>query len=219
MLCIIQSRMNSKRFPNKALTSICGIPLLQRVINRISFSDRVSSIVVATSDKKSDNPIALFCENNKVKCFRGSLNNVTNRFKELLISQKADAFIRINGDSPLIDYEIINIAIDYFKIESCDIVTNIFPRSFPKGQSVEVLKSETFIKVCEMDLNSDQKEHITKIYYDFPEKFKIFSFTSGGKYSNINMCVDNLFDKQKIESIINKLKDDNVGWKKLCQFY
>jgi len=70
-----------------------------------------------------------------------------------------------------------------------------------------------------MDLNSDQKEHITKIYYDFPEKFKIFSFTSGGKYSNINMCVDNLFDKQKIESIINKLKDDNVGWKKLCQFY
>lgn len=219
MLCIIQSRMNSKRFPNKALTSICGIPLLQRVINRISFSDRVSSIVVATSDKKSDNPIALFCKNNKVKCFRGSLNNVTNRFKELLISQKANAFIRINGDSPLIDYKIINIAIDYFKIESYDIVTNIFPRSFPKGQSVEVLKSETFIKVCEMDLNSDQKEHITKIYYDFPEKFKIFNFTSGGKYSNINMCVDNLFDKQKIESIINKLKDDNVGWKKLCQFY
>ena len=211
--------MNSKRFPNKALTNISGIPLLQRVINKISFSDRVSSIIVATSDKKSDDPIALFCKKNKVKYFRGNLNNVANRFKELLISQEANAFIRINGDSPLIDSNLINIAIDYFKVGTCDIVTNIFPRSFPKGQSVEVLKSETFIKVCDTNLNTEQKEHVTKIYYDFPEKFKILSFTSGGNYSNINMSIDNLFDKEKIESIINKLKDDNIGWKKLCQFY
>ena len=219
MLCIIQSRMNSNRLPNKALTNISGIPLLQRVINKISFSDRVSSIVVATSDKKSDDPIALFCKKNKVKYFRGNLNNVANRFKELLISQEANAFIRINGDSPLIDSNLINIAVDYFKVGTCDIVTNIFPRSFPKGQSVEVLKSETFIKVCDTNLNTEQKEHVTKIYYDFPEKFKILSFTSGGNYSNINMSIDNLFDKEKIESIINKLKDDNIGWKKLCQFY
>ena len=211
--------MNSNRFPNKALTNISGIPLLQRVINKISFSDRVSNIIVATSDKKSDDPIALFCKKNKVKYFRGNLNNVANRFKELLISQEANAFIRINGDSPLIDSNLINIAIDYFKVGTCDIVTNIFPRSFPKGQSVEVLKSETFIKVCDTNLNTEQKEHLTKIYYDFPEKFKILSFTSGGDYSNINMSVDNLFDKEKIESIINKLKDDNIGWKKLCQFY
>ena len=132
--------MNSNRLPNKALTNISGIPLLQRVINKISFSDRVSSIVVATSDKKSDDPIALFCKKNKVKYFRGNLNNVANRFKELLISQEANAFIRINGDSPLIDSNLINIAVDYFKVGTCDIVTNIFPRSFPKGQSVEVLK-------------------------------------------------------------------------------
>ncbi len=211
--------MNSNRLPNKALTNISGIPLLQRVINKISFSDRVSSIVVATSDKKSDDPIALFCKKNKVKYFRGNLNNVANRFKELLISQEANAFIRINGDSPLIDSNLINIAVDYFKVGTCDIVTNIFPRSFPKGQSVEVLKSETFIKVCDTNLNTEQKEHVTKIYYDFPEKFKILSFTSGGNYSNINMSIDNLFDKEKIESIINKLKDDNIGWEKLCQFY
>lgn len=211
--------MNSNRLPNKALTNISGIPLLQRVINKISFSDRVSSIVVATSDKKSDDPIALFCKKNKVKYFRGNLNNVANRFKELLISQEANAFIRINGDSPLIDSNLINIAVDYFKVGTCDIVTNIFPRSFPKGQSVEVLKSETFIKVCNTNLNTEQKEHVTKIYYDFPEKFKILSFTSGGNYSNINMSIDNLFDKEKIESIINKLKDDNIGWEKLCQFY
>tara|TARA_Y100000768_G_scaffold67464_1_gene47180 strand:+ start:1493 stop:2128 length:636 start_codon:yes stop_codon:yes gene_type:complete len=211
--------MNSNRLPNKALTNISGIPLLQRVVNKISFSDRVSSIIVATSDRKSDDPIALFCKKNKVKCFRGNLNNVANRFKELLISQKANSFIRINGDSPLIDSNLINIAIDYFKVGTCDIVTNIFPRSFPKGQSVEVLKSETFIKVCNTNLNTEQKEHVTKIYYDFPEKFKILSFTSGGNYSNINMSIDNLFDKEKIESIINKLKDDNIGWKKLCQFY
>ena len=211
--------MNSNRLPNKALTKISGIPLLQRVINKISFSDRVSSIIVATSDRKSDDPIALFCKKNKVKCFRGNLNNVANRFKELLISQEANAFIRINGDSPLIDSNLINIAVDYFKVGTCDIVTNIFPRSFPKGQSVEVLKSETFIKVCDTNLNTEQKEHVTKIYYDFPEKFKILSFTSGGNYSNINMSIDNLFDKEKIESIINKLKDDNIGWKKLCQFY
>ncbi len=58
--------MNSNRLPNKALTNISGIPLLQRVINKISFSDRVSSIVVATSDKKSDDPIALFCKKIKL---------------------------------------------------------------------------------------------------------------------------------------------------------
>ena len=147
MICIIQSRMSSTRLPGKMLMDINGRPLLGRVIDRVKASKVVTKLIVATSISREDDEIEQFCLNEKIKYYRGDLNNVYKRFKEIVTLEKADSFIRINGDSPLIDPEIIDLAVNNYNNEDCDLLTNIFPRTFPRGQSVEVISSQPFTQI------------------------------------------------------------------------
>jgi spore coat polysaccharide biosynthesis protein SpsF (cytidylyltransferase family) len=219
MLCIIQTRMSSGRLPGKMLMNICGKSILERVIDRVSQSRKVTKIIVATSDQDDDDVIASFCIKKGVEYFRGDLNNVANRFFQVVMNEKEASFIRINGDSPLIDHEIIDLAIDYFNISNCDIVTNVFPRTFPKGQSVEVVLTRTFDKLINSGLDAEQKEHVTKKYYDSPDNYRMVCFTSGGSYNNINMCIDDSSDKLKLEKVIKKTGNKDLKWKDLCHYF
>lgn len=219
MLAILQARMSSSRLPGKMMMNIKGEILLQRVINRVSQARKISKIIVATSDHISDKPIVDFCEKLQVLCYKGYLEDVAGRFKQLVISEEAKAFVRINGDSPLIDPELIDRAVGYFELGNCDLVTNVFPRTFPKGQSVEVLLSKTFIKAVKSFTTNEQHEHVTRIYYENPYSFRITNFTSGGEYGNINMSVDTIEDKIKLEEIILSLEGNQEGWETLVKVY
>ena len=219
MLCILQSRMSSSRLPGKMLMNIGGRLLLDRVINRITLAKKVSKLVVATSTDPGDDMIADFCAKKGIACYRGSLEDVAGRFIQLINGEKAEAFIRINGDSPLIDPLLIDRAVAYFEMGECDLVTNVFMRSFPKGQSVEILLTETFRKAYAEMTNVDEFEHITKVYYTNPENFRILNFTSGGTYSELNMCVDTLEDMNRIERLISNLPVDTLGWKEIASGY
>ena len=219
MLCIIQSRMSSNRLPGKVMMNVFGKKLLWRVIDRVSQSNKITKIVIATSSKSDDDAIELFCNEEGIECLRGDLDNVANRFFEVLINKRESSFVRINGDSPLIDPGIIDIAIDKFNNSNYDIVTNVFPRTFPKGQSVEVISAQAFFELIESGLNNDQKEHVTKKFYDLPDKFKILNFSSGGKHSDINMCIDDIMDKLRLEKVIEKVGTKNLNWRELCNYF
>jgi len=219
MLCIIQSRMSSNRLPGKVMMNVFGKKLLWRVIDRVSQSNKITKIVIATSSKSDDDAIELFCNEEGIECLRGDLDNVANRFFEVLINKRESSFVRINGDSPLIDPGIIDTAIDKFNNSNYDIVTNVFPRTFPKGQSVEVISAQAFFELIESGLNNDQKEHVTKKFYDLPDKFKILNFSSGGKHSDINMCIDDIMDKFRLEKVIEKVGTKNLNWRELCNYF
>ena len=94
MICIIQSRLSSNRFPGKMLTNFNGIPLLGRVIDRVSLAKGVTKIVVATSDSISDNHIESFCFERGIECFRGDLKNVADRFLQLVKKKKCKFFCK-----------------------------------------------------------------------------------------------------------------------------
>ena len=211
--------MSSNRFPGKMLTNFNGIPLLGRVIDRVSLAKGVTKIVIATSDSISDNHIESFCFERGIECFRGDLKNVADRFLQLVKNKNVNSFVRINGDSPVIDPGLVDIAIKYYNNSECDIVTNVFPRTFPKGQSVEVIRTNSFKNLVGSGLDDEQKEHVTKKYYDFPEKFKIVNFTSGGCFNTINMCVDNHKDKLILEKVLKRVGKKNLNWKDLCQYF
>ena len=83
----------------------------------------------------------------------GSLNNVAHRICEILKKLNAKSFLRICADSPFIDPELIDKCIIRFNNTNCDIVTNVLPRTFPKGQSVEVVRSSLFIKNLPLSRN------------------------------------------------------------------
>ena len=110
MIVFIQARSNSKRFDKKVLKMIYGLPLIIHVVNNVKKSKSVKDIIVATSNNSSDNNLIKLLKNFKIKFFRGELENVVLRFVRLAMKIKCKYFIRISGDSPLIDNKIIEYA-------------------------------------------------------------------------------------------------------------
>ena len=216
MLCILQARMSSARLPSKMLLQLINRPLLGRTLDRLGHSKTISSIVVATSDSVADEPIADFCAVEGVACFRGSPDNVAERFRQVLEQERAAQFVRISGDSPLIDPALVDQTVRYFWAADCDLATNIVPRTFPKGQSVEVLLTKTFLRVCNGLLTGDQREHVTKFYYENPADFRITSFTSGGDYGKVNLSIDTAQDLARVDAILDRCGNRPGTWSELA---
>jgi spore coat polysaccharide biosynthesis protein SpsF (cytidylyltransferase family) len=219
MLCIVQARMSSRRLPGKAMLDVHGRVLLGRVVDRLKQAERLSRIVVATSDRDDDQPLADFCAGEDIQCVRGPLNDVARRFRQVVEHEGADAFVRISGDSPLIDPVLVDLAVSYFQQGECDLVTNVQPRTFPKGQSVEVLLSEPFIRACEVMTTDSQREHVTRIYYEHPAAYRTLSFTSGMAFGQINLSVDTPEDAVVIEAILERMGNRPGGWREVSTAY
>ena len=216
MLLIVQARYNSSRLPGKVLKTLSGKPMLQWIPERLNNSQRVRKIFVATSEEKTDDPIEDFCLSSGWSCFRGNLNSVADRFAQIVHREKIPAFVRISGDSPLIDPEIVDQAIQLYETSERDLVTNILVRTFPKGQSVEVLKADTFLKTLP-DFDPSEQEHVTPYYYKHPEKFRMIGFTSGEDAGKCQLSVDTLEDFQRVEQLLEKTSNKPGCWKQLWQ--
>jgi spore coat polysaccharide biosynthesis protein SpsF len=196
----IQARMSSTRFPGKVLAPLCSRPVLAHVVDRVFGAVARDRIVVATSDQPSDDPLAFFARTLGVSVFRGPLTDVFQRFRLCLEKYPCPWFCRISADSPLLDPEII------LKVNRCtqgddvDLATNVFPRTFPRGHSVEWLRSETFVRIETDSLTPDQKEHVTRFYYDNPSKFRIINMESGDRTrASLDLCVDTPEDLKRLE--------------------
>ena len=194
--------MTSQRLPGKVLQNVNGKPMLQYLLERLSKSQYLSKIVVATSDAPSDNPITKFCLEKGISCFRGSLGNVAERFYKLLCKYKFETFVRISGDSPLLDPRLIDKGIGLFLKGDFDIVTNAIPRSFPSGQSVEVLRTYTFKKGYQSMQVDDDFEHVTKYFYRNRNKFSIYNFESGEELGHIQLSVDTKKDMDNFRQVL-----------------
>mgnify|MGYP001223501309 FL=1 len=211
MLCIIQARSNSKRFKNKVLHLIYGIPIIQHVVSRVKRSKKTTKLIVSSSFKKSDDNLISYLKKNRIKFFRGDLENVAMRLYETAKINKAKSFVRISGDSPLIDPKLLDKAIKISQKEKkYDIITNVFPRTFPKGQSVEVIKT-SIIKKYSKNFSKLDKEHVTKYFYDNSNKFLIKNFTFNGKNKIMKLSVDTKKDLKDILKKFNKKKFKNYS--------
>ena len=211
MLCIIQARSNSKRFKDKVLHLIYGVPLIQHVINRIKKSKEISKIIVSSSYKKSDDKLISYLKKKKIKFFRGNLENVALRLYETANMNKAKYFVRVSGDSPMIDPKLIDKAVKISKRQKeYDIVTNVFPRTFSKGQSVEVIKTSILKKNLKKFSNAD-KEHVTKFFYKNSKKFNIKNFIFKKKNKEIKMSIDTKKDLKVILKKFDKINFKNYS--------
>jgi spore coat polysaccharide biosynthesis protein SpsF (cytidylyltransferase family) len=219
LICIIQARYNSKRLIGKVLKKIQYKTILERVVNQLKKSKKIKKIIIATSTSLEDKKIVKLCKRRGYDFFCGPLNNVYKRFKLVIEKQNCKSFIRINADSPLIDYKIVNIAINYFKKKQYDIVTNTFPRSFPKGFSVEIINSKTFLNNFKNITNLKDKEHITRYFYINYKKFKIMNFSIKKDLSSVNLSVDNNLDFIRVKTIIKNIKNRNLFLNNIIKVY
>jgi spore coat polysaccharide biosynthesis protein SpsF len=200
---IVQARMTSQRLPKKSLLDVNGKPLLQYILERLEKCSSLKTVVVATSSDSSDDPIAEFCKRLGIECYRGSLMNVAERFDVVAKAFSLSGFVRLSGDSPLLDHALIERAIDIFKKGDWDLVTNIQTRSYPKGESVEVCRSITFAETLSQMTSDEDREHVTKYHYRNPDKFKIYNFEMEENHGTLQLSVDTATDLKAITSILS----------------
>ncbi len=204
MLLIIQARTSSKRFPNKVLYKLNQKPIIVHVIDRLKKSLFKNTIVVSTSKNKSDDILVKILKKKNVKVFRGSLNNVAERLLKTANKYKKKIFVRVSADSPLIDVRILDKLINIFKkkkFRNHDIITNVFPKTFPKGMSFEIIKS-SIIKENIKHMNKYEKEHVTAYFYKNSDNFKIKNLFNYNKveYSK-NLAIDRKSDLKFINNL------------------
>lgn len=210
----IQARMSSHRLPGKVLEDVNGVSVLGHCIARCK-SAAVGEVVVATSENTEDDPVAMFGARVGAKVFRGPLHNVVERFRLLADAFEAKAVVRISGDSPFIDPALIKRAVEIGCDTDSDLVTNVLTRTFPKGQSVEILSREVLDRLASMTLSDFDKEHVTTRIYKEPSAYQILSFESSEEYGEVQLSVDTPADLELAIRLDRKMNGDVVGWREL----
>ena len=198
----VQARMSSRRFPGKVLAALAGRPLIDHVVERCAKAFGPDAVVVATSSDQSDDPLARHLERQGRQVFRAELDNVVKRFQGCLASYPCQWFVRISGDSPLIDPELIARVAER-RLPELDLVTNVQTRTFPPGQSVEVIRAECFARLDSDSLSAEEREHATQVFYRSPGKYRICNVVSRDpRLAKQSMTVDTPADLAAVEALL-----------------
>ena len=209
ILAILQARFSSSRLPGKVLKSILGKPMLLHQIERIQNSKRIDKLVVATSIEKSDNVIEEICLDNDIEVFRGSLDNVLDRFYQCAKLYNPEHIVRLTGDCPLVDWQAIDQTIQYHVKGKYDYVNNRSKPAFPDGLDVEVITYSTLKNAFNNAILPSEKEHVTYYVRQRKDKFKLGYFYSTKDLSHMRWTVDESEDFILVEKIYKNLYKNN----------
>lgn len=209
---VIQARMSSTRLPRKVLKPVMGKPLLSLLLERVRRVHAAHSIIIATSTNPADIAIEKFCHEEKIPVFKGSEDNVLDRYYQTALQFPCEAIVRITSDCPLIDPSIIDEAIHLFIQQQVDYVSNTLKRTFPRGMDVEVFSFKSLEESVKMATKSAEKEHVTPYIYQHPEKFKLHNFTYPTDISSYRLTVDTPEDFLLITKIYETLYPNNKNF-------
>ncbi len=192
------------------LREINGQPLLDYLLQRLERCRQLDGIILATSVEPSDDALEAYAARRRVGCIRGPLDDVAARFRLVLQATGASAFARVSGDSPLLDPALIDRAVSLFDDGDWHLVTNVQTRTFPKGQSVEILDAATFAEVSESYTTAPDREHVTPFYYANAERFRIRNFESDRELGEMRMVIDTQADLDSFQAIVKHM--DRPHW-------
>ena len=217
-IAIIQARLGSTRLPGKVLLDIESKPVLFHIVDRLKRVMKVDNIIVATSNLNINTKIISFCKQNKINFFVGNEENVLDRFYNAALINKPKNVIRITGDCPLVDPDLISKLINYYEkndFDYCGIATgagvaekeSIF--RYPDGLDAEIFKFSTLEKAYKNATTKLELEHVTPYIWGNPQIFKLGVLNSDVDYSNLRWTLDNLEDFKLIKWIYSKLYSKN----------
>lgn len=173
---IIQARTSSARLPRKVLKELpygSGITVLQQIIRRLKRSKRLDDVIVATSMQAPDGQIAALGREENVKTFRGDLDNVLGRYYAAASEHQLDVVVRITGDCPCVDAEIVDEAVEKHVREGADYTSNVVHRSYPAGFDVEVFNFTVLEEVYRKAQDAVDQEHVTLYIHKHADEFKM----------------------------------------------
>lgn len=205
IVAIIQARMSSSRLPGKVLLDLEGKPLIQRVIDNVLCSN-VDQIVVATTTNPKDDKLAQWCKGNSISFFRGSENNVLERYFECAKSYAADIVVRVTADDPFKDSNVINKAIDILLRSKYDYVSNTIRPTFPEGLDIEVFTFNALEKCYKNATLYSEKEHVTPYIWKNNKIFSLHNFIHEEDLSSLRWTIDYKEDLNFSKGVYKHLK-------------
>lgn len=199
---IMQARMTSSRLPGKSMRVFGAKPSIGYLIERLERSEELGGLIVATSDEASDDPIAAYAESLGVRVHRGPLANVAERFLQAAERFRLDAFVRVTGDSPLLDQRLVDEGVRIYREGGTDIVTNVYPSTHPSGQSFEVVSADLFRRTFPELSDPQDLEHVTRFFYRNGERFRIRNLESERDEHSLQLSVDTEEDARVVGAIL-----------------
>jgi len=201
VVAIIQARMGSTRLPNKVMRTVKGKPLIEYLIDRLSMSQKINEIILATSVDSKNDPLVEHVNKLGYKAFRGSENNVLERYYLAAKEAKADVVLRITGDCPLIDSKLVDEVIDCYLQGTFDYCSNVDPPTYPDGLDTEIFSFSALEKAYNEAKEDRQKEHVTP-YIRESGSFKRGSISFKEDFSGERWTVDEMEDFELVRNII-----------------
>ncbi len=205
VVAILQARTSSSRLPNKVLLPIIGKPMLAQQLARVSRSKKIDEIIVATSSDPSDDGIEALCLELGFCCYRGELDDVLTRFYFASKITKSDMLVRLTGDCPLTDANLIDDVIEFHINGGFDYSSNGLVPTFPDGLDVEVLNTEVLDEIYRKAKLVSEREHVTLYIHNHKELFKLGSFEQYTDMSNMRWTVDEKEDFEFVKIIYEAL--------------
>lgn len=215
ILAILQARMSSSRLPRKVAMDANGETMLSYEIKRILQSKKIDKLVVATSTNPEDDIIEHIAKQNHIECFRGDLNNVLNRYYQCAKQYQPDHIVRLTGDCPIIDPEVIDEVISLHLSSQADYTSNGIKRTFPDGLDTEIMTFKTLEYAHTYATLQEELEHVTYYIYTHPELFSIQHYCNDIDYSHIRWTLDYEEDYILLRDIIKSQKNNRFSWKDL----
>jgi len=202
--CIIQARMGSTRLPGKVMKKMDNDNhVIDYVINQVKCSKKIEKIIVATTTLNEDNIICNHLESQKIDFFRGSSDDVLDRYYNCARKFSIDIIVRITGDNPLIDPKIIDLIINEYKNNECDYATNTTIRTFPYGTEVEIFSFKSLENAWNNAKKPSEREHVTPFFRDPKNGFINNNTESKENFSHLRYTIDRIEDL-KLEKEITK---------------
>ena len=217
--CIIQARIGSKRLPKKILKKLDDKTVLDYVIEQTSNSTKIERIIVATTNLKEDNVIEEFCENKKIDYFRGSVDDVLDRHYQCAKKYSFDIIVRVTSDNPIVDPEIIDLAIKKYEENKFDMVTTCNKRSYPYGISVEVFSFAVLKESWKKSKLPSEREHVILYIQNKKNNFRIFNLINSKDLTHINCTVDNEADFKLVQEVVSNIRERPILMKHLVELF
>jgi spore coat polysaccharide biosynthesis protein SpsF len=207
----VQARMRSTRLPGKVLKPVLGRPMLYYLIERLRQAKEIDEVVVLTSQHKADDEIVAFCQQHRIDCFRGSEENVLERYYQAALQRQPDLIVRVTGDCPLIDPVILDQTIQLFKQNQphIDYVSNTLELTFPRGLDVEIFSFTVLKQVRQEAKKLEEQEHVTPYIYWNPQLFRLANFKHSSSLAFHRWTVDTAEDFKLIRLILENLYPQN----------
>jgi spore coat polysaccharide biosynthesis protein SpsF len=200
LLVIVQARMSSSRFPGKVLAPFRGEPVIRHVLRAAESLLPLHEVVVATSTDASDDPLAAYTMSLGAPVVRGPLENVFERFRQAVRQYPSEWVMRVNADSPMLHPLTLQRVFAARLEGSYDLVTTVFPRTFPAGQNAELIRVSTLLAVDDGALTSADKEHVTTFFYHHADRLKIRNVESDNRFPlDDGFAVDTIEDLRRME--------------------